>query len=110
MRGVGVAIVLATIIRDARLPDRCSPELLDVGQVLARQIARKRYWLPEFSWRMLGTRLAAGALSGRCSVRLCLVWWEGLIQTPRFRSKSAFRALSTSPIRAPVSSCSLTAF
>src|SRR5829696_7082388 len=60
---------------------RCSPATLP----------GKRYWLPEFSWRMLATRLAAGALSGRCSVRLCLVWWEGLIQTPRFRSKSAFR-------------------
>jgi hypothetical protein len=57
---------------------RCSPEILP----------GKRYWLPEFSWRMLATRLAAGALSGRCSVRRCLVWWEGLIQTPRFRSKS----------------------
>src|SRR5215207_5648598 len=79
---------------------RCSPATLP----------GKRYWLPELSWRMLATRLAAGALSGRCSVRLCLVWWEGLIQTPRFRSKSAFRALSTSPIRAPVSSCSRTAF
>ena len=42
----------------------------------------KRYWFPEFSRRMLATRLAAGALSGRCSVRLCLVWWEGLIRTP----------------------------
>ena len=41
MRGVGVAIVVATIVRDARLPDRCSPELLDVGQVLARDIARE---------------------------------------------------------------------
>src|SRR5215211_3061043 len=39
MGGVGVAIVVATI--DARLPDRCSPELLDVGQVLARDIARE---------------------------------------------------------------------
>ena len=41
MRGVGVAIVVATIVRDARLPDRCSPEFLDVGQALARDIARE---------------------------------------------------------------------
>ena len=34
---------------------------------------------------MPATRLAAGALRGRCSVRRCLVWWEGLIQTPRPR-------------------------
>ena len=41
MRGVGVAIIVATIVMDARLPNSCSPELLDVGQVLARDIARE---------------------------------------------------------------------
>src|SRR3712207_6318156 len=44
------------------------------------------------------TRVTAWALSGRCSVRFCFVSWDGLRQTPRCRSKSAFLAPRISPI------------
>ena len=53
--------------------------------------------------------MAAGTrLRTRCSLR-CLVWAEGLIQTPASRSNIYHFAPSTSPRRAPVSSISLIA-
>lgn len=39
MRRIGVAIVVAAVVGDVRFPDRCRPELLNVCQVLAGDIA-----------------------------------------------------------------------
>lgn len=109
VRSERVTIIVATLSRDASLPDCGGPELLDVMKRLARGITREEIRASSVdAVQDCAHERSCFGLSGMCSRRFCLVWCVGLVQTPHLRSKSFLSAVSTSPSLAPVSSCSLT--